>query len=469
MKLSPIFMKRYGEAMYNDVIAAISTPIGTGGIAVVRISGDMAFSVADCVFSSKKYSSVSDMDGYTLAFGRVYDFAGDIDEAVVAVFKAPHSYTGENVVEVSIHGGVYLANRLLRAFLSAGARIAEPGEFTRRAFLSGKLDLTQAESVMDLIGAQNGQAAKAALAAHDGALFQEISVAADRVAAVAAEIGAWIDYPEEDMDVLDSKRIGYDLLQSREMLRKLLDTYDKGRIIRDGVETVIIGKPNTGKSTLMNLLSGYQRSIVTDIAGTTRDIITENIQIGNYVLHISDTAGIHDTSDIVEKTGVAAALEKLGYAQLVIAVFDGSAEFSTQDQAIVEYTSGKPVLALINKNDLPVKIDTKKLEQSFDHLLYISANDPSSKEQIECMLEEIFGLDALDAGAAMLANERQRQGVQKAYTEIGDAVSALENGVSYDAVSVCIETALDALLTLTGKRASDSIVAEIFSRFCVGK
>lgn len=455
--------------MENETIAAIATPFGVGGIGVVRLSGPEAIQVAERMVQLSQGKRLSQMEGYTCAYGRVFDRDGQIDEAVLTLFRAPHSYTGEDVVEIAAHGGIYLLDRILRACCSEGARPAQAGEFTRRAFLNGKLDLTQAEAVADLISAQGKQAARAALTARDGALYREADRICGELTGYAAHLAAWIDYPEEGIVEVDGNALTDGLRGCVEALNKLSATYDAGRVIREGIETAIVGRPNVGKSTLMNLLSGCQRSIVSDSAGTTRDVVSDTVQLGDLVLHLSDTAGIRTTDDPIERQGVQMAQDRLARAQLVLAMFDGSEPLDADDLRIAESCREVPAIALVNKRDLPQKINLEPLKQTFQRLLVISADQPDDLGLLRREIEQLFEVERFDAGAATVANERQRGEVRRACKEVQQAVDALSSGMSYDAVCVCIETAIDALLTLTGKRASEQVVEQVFSRFCVGK
>lgn len=452
-----------------NTIAAIATPLGVGGIGVVRISGPDAFAVADRMLRVVGHPAVSKMPGYTCAYGRAFDADGDIDEVIVTVFRTPRSFTGENVVEISSHGGVYIVRRILRACCENGARPALAGEFTKRAFLNGKLDLTRAEAVADLIAAQGKQAAKAALTARDGALFHKIDDICSRLVGQAAHLAAWIDYPEEEIDEVDAQEIRRVLQEAETQLQQLLDTYDAGRVIREGIDAAIVGRPNVGKSTLMNLLSGSRRSIVADLAGTTRDVVSDTVNLGDIVLHLSDTAGIRSSDDPVEKAGVELAVEHLERAQLVLAVFDGSQPLDEDDQKVMDFCRGMTSIALVNKNDLPQKLEMQILEERFTTVLSLSAKDGDGADKLKERIQELFGLGAFDSSAAMLANERQRSGVLDAAANVRDAIEAINSGISFDAVCVCIENAIDRLLELTGKRASQEVVDQVFSRFCVGK
>ena len=452
-----------------DTIAAVATPLGTGGIGVVRLSGPEAAAVADRVVRLAGEKTVAGMKGYTCAYGRAGDADGEIDEAVVTLFRAPRSFTGEEVVEIAVHGGVYLVNRLLRACVAAGARPALAGEFTRRAFLNGKLDLTQAEAVADLISAEGRQAARAALSARDGALYRRAEAVADALTGYAAHLAAWIDYPEEEIAEVDPAELGGGLRRCEDDLAGLLGTYDTGRIIREGISAAIVGRPNVGKSTLMNLLAGHARSIVTEIAGTTRDIVSDTIRLGEIVLHLSDTAGIRGTDDPVERAGVDLAVGELARAQLVLAVFDGSDALDENDLRVIRCCKDAVCIALVKKNDLPQRLDMEVIRENFAHVVTLSAKSAEGADALKKKIEELFLLERFDPSAAVVANERQRAAVADALAEVREAADALEAGVSYDAVCVCIERAVDALLTLTGRRATQEVVDQVFSRFCVGK
>ena len=450
----------------SQTIAAIATASAAAGIGVIRISGDEACAVADKVFKSVSGQTLAQMKGYTAAYGEVFDSEGKIDEAVALRFVAPKSYTGEEVVEFSCHGGDYLLRRTLRAVLAAGARMAQAGEFTRRAFLNGKLDLTAAESVMNLIGAKGSGAHKAALAARQGAVFTSVQQIKANLVSADADLAAWTDFPDEDVPYVEADSLKESLIKAKEGLNALISTAERGKMLTQGVTTAIVGKPNVGKSTVMNLLSGYDRSIVTDIAGTTRDVIEDTVSVAGYTLILADTAGIRTTDDVIEAVGVKLARQKLEQAQLVIAVFDSSRTFDEEDLALMGEVANRPHLAILNKTDLPQKADLS--ESPITNWIKISAKF-DSVDPIEEALESVLGTADLDAEAGIIANDRQLDCVTRAHTAVCDAISALERGFTFDAVGVCIDDAISALCELTGERASESVVDEVFSRFCVGK
>lgn len=452
-----------------STIAAISTGQAAGGIGVVRISGENALSVADRIFKTVSGIKLEKLSGYKAAFGKVFFEEKCVDEAVALVFKAPKSYTGEDVVEISCHGGLLVTKQVLRAALANGAVPAEAGEFTKRAFLNGKMDLTRAESVMNIISAKSEQAKSAALNTLDGALYKKISEISLSLKRIAAQMAAWVDYPDEEIDDLSDDKLKETLLTAKAELEKLIKSFDVGQIIIEGVETAIVGKPNVGKSTLMNLLSGCEKSIVTSVAGTTRDIVEETVTLGNNVLRLADTAGLHDTEDTVEKIGVDRTRQKLDRASLVLAVFDSSTEVDDEDMEIIKMCNGKNAVAIINKTDLNSKFNAEKINKSFENVVYLSAKDRNGIQELEKAIEKVLGTADFDTSAATLMNERQLACCKAALQSIDEGISALEIGMTRDALNVNIDVAVESLDTLTGEKATESVVNEIFSQFCVGK
>lgn len=452
-----------------STIAAISTGQAAGGIGVVRISGENALSVADRIFKTVSGIKLEKLSGYKAAFGKVFFEEKYVDEAVALVFRAPKSYTGEDVVEISCHGGLLVTKQVLRAALANGAVPAEAGEFTKRAFLNGKMDLTRAESVMNIISAKSEQAKSAALNTLDGALYKKISEISLSLKKIAAQMAAWVDYPDEEIDDLSDEKLKATLLTAKAELEKLIKSFDVGQIIIEGVETAIVGKPNVGKSTLMNLLSGCEKSIVTSVAGTTRDIVEETVTLGNNVLRLADTAGLHDTDDTVEKIGVDRTRQKLDRASLVLAVFDSSTEIDDEDMEIIKMCNGKNAIAIINKTDLNKNFNTEKINKSFENVVYLSAKDRNGIQELEKAIEKTLGTADFDTSAATLMNERQLACCKAALQSIEEAIFALEIGMTRDALNVNIDVAVESLDTLTGEKATQSVVNEIFSQFCVGK
>lgn len=452
-----------------STVAAISTPEYPGGIAVIRISGDEAISVAEKIFEPFGGKKVAEMDGYTCAYGVAHDSGKRIDDCILTIFRAPHSYTGEDIAEISCHGGLYVTRKILRTALKNGAENAGPGEFTKRAFLNGKLDLTQAESVMDTIAAKGEIELKLAENLRQGAVFKKAEKCSGRLMKILGDLAAWADYPEEDIPEVEPDVLCAELKEIRGELHSLIENYDCGRILREGVATAIIGRPNVGKSTLFNCLSGFERSIVTDIAGTTRDIVEESVRVGDIVLRLSDTAGIHDTDDRIESIGVENAEKMINSSELIIAVFDGSCSLTEDDLYLINKFNNKNIIAVINKNDVVQQLDVSGIQDKIQHIVYLSAKDNQGVDSLRDAIEEIFRINEMDFTSASVANERQKKCIDSALESIDSAVEALEYGENLDAVNVLIDEAEQSLLSLTGKKVTDAVVDEVFSRFCVGK
>lgn len=455
--------------MKSSTIAAISTAQGEGGIGVIRISGEDAIEIAGKVFKCTGNKKVSDLKGYQASFGYVMKNNEKIDEAVALVFKAPHSYTGENVVEISCHGGLFITKEVLRTVFEAGASPAQPGEFTKRAFLNGKIDLAEAESVMDIIKAKSQSAARAALVTKDGALSRKINGIKEDLINKAAHLSAWADYPEEDIPEITEDSLNSSLDNAVMSLEELLSTYDMGQTVKEGIDTVIAGRPNVGKSTLMNLLTGSDKSIVTEIPGTTRDIIEETVVLGNVILRLSDTAGLRETDNTVERIGVEKAKKRLKNCGLVLAVFDSSSPLNDDDKELIEEISNVPSVAIINKSDLDRNIDTDYIESRISNTVHISASNGDGTDELIKVIEKIAGTDSFNPSEGILSNERQRDAAFRALSSVKEAKDALNMGMTFDAVTVSLEEAISSLLELTGERASDEIVDKVFHNFCVGK
>lgn len=455
----------------QNTIAAIATPQAAGGIAIIRLSGCDAIAIADRLFEPVAGSKpLAEKSGYTAAYGRIIHNDTILDTVVAIVYRAPRSYTGEDVVEICCHGGLVVTREVLRAVLSAGASPAQPGEFIRRAYENGKLTLTEAEAVIDIIQSHSRQALSAALSQHDGALYRAIQQIKETLLNTAGHLAAWADYPEDDIAEVDSAVIATVLTQAQTQLDTLLKGYDSGKLLRTGIDTAIVGKPNVGKSTLMNLLVGEQRSIVTEIAGTTRDIIEESVMVGDILLKLSDTAGIRDTTDTVEQFGVELAKKRLTRAALVLAVFDSSSPFDDEDKAMIAaIPSDCIVIAVVNKADLTQQLVLDDVENRFACIVNISAKEEQGVEQLHEAIASALKLDQIDTGAAMLANERQRGCAEGARIAVTEGLEALIGGMTLDAVSISIEQAIDCLMELTGERITVELANKVFSNFCVGK
>lgn len=452
-----------------STIAAISTGRAPGGIGVIRISGENAISVGDKVFSSVSGKKLCEIDGYSALYGKAFDENGSIDNVVALLFRAPKSYTGEDVVEISCHGGLFVTDKVLKATFDAGAVPAEAGEFTKRAFLNGKMDLTSAESVMNIISAQGEQAEKIALGALEGRLFKKIKKITDKLVYDMALLSAWVDYPYEKIEDLSENNLKEHIDESILSLEKLINDFGKGQIIMEGVDTAIVGCPNVGKSTLMNLLSGTEKSIVTEIAGTTRDVVEDTVNVGGITLRLADTAGVRETDDVVESIGVDRAVKRLENAQLVLAVFDASRELNASDHRLIELCKGKKVIGVVNKIDTDKNYLNGKVEKNFTQTVFISAKTGEGKEELSKAIEELLGTVDFDTSAAAVINERQCDCCKKALDALHDAYNALNSGMTMDAVTVCLDSAVENLMILTGEKATELVVNEIFAQFCVGK
>lgn len=456
--------------MYDDTIAAVATPPGRGGIAVIRISGGDAIAIADKIFRPKQANkSLEKCPGYSALFGEFHEGDKMIDEGIVLCFRAPHSYTGEDVVELNCHGSEAVCRELLHACYTAGAAPAQPGEYTKRAYLNGRISLTQAEAVMDLISAQTMRGAQMAQTVLKGKLQEKIQTCKDELIELLGHIAAWIDYPEEDVNAVKKEKIGKTVQNVKNRLEEMIQKYERGAVIRRGVRAVIVGSPNVGKSTLFNLLAGTDRSIVTEIAGTTRDVVREEVNIGDTSIYIADTAGIRQQAETIEQIGIEKSYEEIERAELVIAVFDGSTKQSEKDLEIVRLCREKTAVAIINKNDLENKFDAGMIEEIFKKVVYISAKNDTARDLVEEVVLEAIDAGGIDPNEPILSNERQLYAAKEALIALKDIESAHKREIYLDAQAMALEDALDALSKLTGESSSDAIIEEVFSKFCVGK
>lgn len=448
--------------MTDRTIAAISTAPGAGGIAVIRVSGAEAVNIADKVFLGK--DKLCDAPTHTVHYGFIKNADGEkIDEVLVTVMRAPRTFTREDVVEISAHGGGTAARAVLETVLRAGAVMAEPGEFTKRAFLNGRIDLSQAEAVIDIINAKTELSRRSALAQLEGSLSKEISAIRQKLVHLAAQMQVTIDYPDEDLEDITIDDIRVTAAECRDRARKLLATADSGRIIREGIRVSIAGKPNVGKSSLLNRLAGAERAIVTDVAGTTRDIIEEYINLDGVPIILEDTAGIRDTSDAVEKIGVERSRKSIETADLVIAVFDGSLPLGEEDRKILDETAGKKRVILINKTDL------KTPDNVPDGSVFISAKTGEGIDELKNRVKRMFDLEVTAGDGAAVTNMRHKTALLAAERALSGTADALDAGIPSDIVSIDINIAIQALGEITGETVSDDIVNEIFHEFCVGK
>ena len=456
--------------MQNTTIAAIATAPGAGGIAVVRLSGPESYAVAARVFRpANPNKKVADAKGYTALFGSFVEGDDAFDEGVALFFREPHSYTGEDVVELSCHGGSAVARRLVEACIAAGAAPAAPGEYTRRAFLNGKMSLTQAEAVMDIISADGKQGAALANASLSGALAKKIGAEKEALTGLQAHLAAWVDFPEEDVPELDDAHLHTVLGQVQQELDGLIKNYDAGAVLREGVDCAIVGRPNAGKSTLLNLLAGFDRAIVTPVAGTTRDVVEQAVQLGDIRLNLFDTAGLRQTDDAIEAEGIRRSWKKLDEAGLILAVFDGSEPLTREDLALAQRCAGRPAIALVNKEDKPTQFDAEAIAADFAMVLPVCCQEEGSRKVIAAAVARLLGTNQIDPHAASLSGQRQLAAATRARDAVAGALDAVEGGFGLDAVSVCVDDALDALCELTGENASEAVINEVFERFCVGK
>ena len=453
----------------SGTIAAISTAMSNSGIGIVRMSGEEAVEIAERIYKGKNEKKLSKQPTHTIHYGYIVDGEDTIDEVLVMLMRGPHSYTGEDTVEINCHGGVYVVRRILETVIKYGARPADPGEFTKRAFLNGKMDLTQAESVATLISSQGEASLKASFNALQGSLSTKINSVLQKLLDCSAVMAAWVDYPDEEIEELSNDELIKTLSGVKNELYDLLKGYDNGQTITNGVSTAIVGRANVGKSSLMNMLTGTDKSIVTDIAGTTRDIVEEDIKLGNIVLHLRDTAGLRDSDDVVESIGIQKAYKALDDAGLILAVFDNAQTLTDFDRDLIEKCKGKKAVAIINKTDLDKTIDSKPIEEAFEKTVYICAAQSQGVNELEYAVSEVLGVADFDSSAPMLANARQKANCQNAYDCICRALDDAQMGITFDAINVMIDSAADELLSLTGKKATTEVVNNIFSKFCVGK
>jgi len=455
----------------NDTIAAISTAIGEAGIAIVRMSGDDSINIIDKIFVSASKVKMAEAENRKFLYGHICDGDKKIDEVLVVKMKGPHSYTAEDIVEIHCHGGVVSVKRILNLILSKGARLAEKGEFTKRGFLNGRIDLTQAEAVIDLIKAKTDISFDLGLNQLGGALSEVLNKLKDELVSMQALIVANIDFPDEDIedaaynDLLDRSN------KILEKMDKLLENSKNSRLLRDGINTVILGKPNVGKSSLLNGLLKYDRAIVTDIAGTTRDVIEDYINLDGVLLKISDTAGIRETEDEVEKIGVNIAREKLKDADLVIAIFDISRDFDQDDKEILKLIENKKHIIILNKDDLEQKISDDEIEKYFkDDYLRLSVMENESVMKVEKLIIDLFFDGELQISSdTVLSNLRHINALREAKKELLEVNESLNKRVFLDLIEVDLENVIAHISEITGTITTEDILDRVFSDFCIGK
>jgi len=460
----------------NDTIAAVSTPRGKGGIAVIRISGSEAFAIAERVFEPMGTKRLSELRGFTAAYGKMYRDAdrtkAPIDDGVATVYRSPRSFTGEDTVELSCHGGLLCTENLLAAVLAAGARHAEAGEFTRRAFVNGKMKLSETEALANLLEAKNASQLKLARSGMEGKIEKKCDGIYENLRSVLAALYAKIDYPDEDLAEIGNEEMLESVKAAAVEIQALADTYSSGHAIAEGVKTVICGRPNVGKSSLYNAIVGRDAAIVTDIEGTTRDVLEETASLGGVTLRLCDTAGLRASEDKVEMIGVKRAYEKLEEAELVLAVFDGSSPLSDEDRELISRLSCRKdsVVAVINKCELAPIADRKELLEVFGEVVEISARSEDGIDALAKAVENRYLNKELDLeNDAVVFGARQYAALSRALEELHAAEEILNGKYGTDAAAFAVEGAMGALAELDGRQIGEDIVSEIFSHFCVGK
>ena len=467
------------KVMKKETIAAISTGMTNSGIGIVRISGEEAFSIADRVYRGK--DRISCVKSHTIHYGHITDGEETVDEVLVMAMRSPHTFTGEDTVEINCHGGTFVVKRVLEAVLTNGARPAEPGEFTKRAFLKGKMDLSQAEAVIDVINSENEYALQNSISQLKGSLKNKISDIRNKIIYHTAFIESALDDPEH----IEMNGYADVLLDAAEEiiseLEKMISTADNGRVIREGINTVILGKPNAGKSSLLNVLAGHERAIVTDIEGTTRDIIEEQIRLGDLSLNVIDTAGIRQTEDVIEKIGVDRAKEYAGRADLIIYVVDSSRELDENDEKILPLIKNKNAVILLNKSDLNTVVTKEMIKEKISDLtggadkneipvISISAKEEKGIEKLEKKLKNMFlnGIISFN-DQICISNVRQKNALTDALESMRKVVESINAGMPEDFYSIDLMDAYEALGSITGESVGEDLINEIFSKFCMGK
>lgn len=460
--------------MIDDTITAIATAPGEAGISIIRISGPEAINVLDGIFKSKKGISIKEYEQRKIVYGHIVDNKINkvLDEVLVVYMKAPYTYTKEDIVEINCHGGIVPTRNILELVLRNGVRMAEPGEFTKRAFLNGRIDLAQAEAVMDLISAKTDKGFDVALSQLEGRLSKNVKKLRDSILETLAHLHVSIDYTEEDIQEITYSQLLSNMKSIKGEIKRLLDTSETGKILREGLNTVIIGKPNVGKSSLLNALLRESRAIVTDVPGTTRDVIEEYLSVKGVPLKIVDTAGIRDTEDMVEKIGVERSKEFFNKADLIILVLDASEALTKEDMEIIEHIKRRKAIVLLNKTDLPQNIDENKLKELLpkQKIIKISILEEKGLDEIE---EEIVDMvyigNVKSRDSSFITNVRHKNSLEKALESILDGIEATKKELPYDLIEVDIKDCYDYLGEITGDTVDDDIVDKIFSNFCLGK
>ncbi|MCJ8007386.1 tRNA uridine-5-carboxymethylaminomethyl(34) synthesis GTPase MnmE [Lederbergia wuyishanensis] len=461
--------------MEFDTIAAISTPMGEGAIAIVRLSGEEAVAIADQLFRSPSGKKLKEVETHTIHYGRIVDPKSEeiAEEVMVSLMRAPRTFTREDVVEINCHGGIVSVNRVLQLALNAGARLAEPGEFTKRAFLNGRIDLSQAEAVMDLIRAKTDRAMNVALGQMEGRLSKLISTLRQEILEVVAHVEVNIDYPEyDDVEEMTHRILVEKATYIKGELEKLLQTAQQGKILREGLSTVIIGRPNVGKSSLLNSLVQENKAIVTDIPGTTRDVIEEYVNVRGVPLRLVDTAGIRETEDIVERIGVERSREVLKKADLILLVLNSADDFTEEDKQLFAATEGMDVIVIVNKTDLPRKIDIDEVRQ-FAHnhqIVTTSLLEEQGIDDLERAIADMFFKGQIEAGdMTYVSNSRHIALLNQAHQAIEEVLNGIDFGTPIDIIQIDLTRTWELLGEIIGDTVQESLINQLFSQFCLGK
>ncbi len=456
--------------MSHETIAAIATPVGVGGIGVIRISGDKALFIADKIFKGK--TRLCDAPSHTIHYGHIINESGEtIDEVMVSVMRAPRTFTAEDVVEISTHGSPLVMQKVLSATLSAGARMAKAGEFTRRAFLNGRIDLSSAEAVIDVIHADSELSLKNAINQLEGGLMHEIEKIRQPLLYVSAQFAAAVDYPDDEIADLSEQSLEKTLKAAIDGCEKLIEGADVGRIVKEGIICVLAGRPNVGKSSLLNALTMSERAIVTDIAGTTRDVIEQSVNINGIAIRLFDTAGIRDAGDEAEKIGVDRSKGCIEGADIVLVLFDSGEALSEEDIEILSLTKDKKRIIVINKSDLERKLDIAKLSDMIndEEPVYISTKTRDGVDKLKERLSDMCGLKMATKSSSLVSNMRHAEALKSAKSSLQSALDTLSVGMPMDMCTIDVSAALESLGLITGQGVSADIVDEIFAQFCVGK
>ena len=459
----------------KDTIAALATPHGTGAIAVLRLSGNESISIIEKIFTDKKgtIKKLHNKAANTIHFGLICDDEIVIDEVLVSLFKAPHSYTGEDIIEISCHGSQFIQQQLLQLFIKHGARMAQPGEFTLRAFLNGKFDLSQAEAVADLISSNSNISHQVAMSQMRGGFSSKIKVLRENLVNFASLIELELDFSEEDVEFADRIELRNLIISIQRIIERLIDSFEVGNVIKNGIPVAIVGKPNAGKSTLLNVLLNEDKAIVSEIPGTTRDTIEDEMSIGGVLFRFIDTAGLRDTSDLIEQIGVKKSLQAMQNSAIVIYLFDAH-ELSSRDvkleiEKLQEHIGTSQLLIVCNKIDTEDLYDLQKEFEELDNLIYISAKEHLYIEDLKAKLLALFDSRTINVTETVVTNARHIDALRKSNTSLYKVLEGLSKNLPGDFLSIDIRESLDALGTITGQVTNDDLLTNIFSRFCIGK